>query len=245
VDLRPIARVALLDGFAVEVDVGGRPSSVGELPRAVQRLIAHLGLSGCRARSAIAGQLWPEVPEEHAQGSLRSALWRLHKSAPGLVVATGSTLSLAEGVRLDVRELTDWAQHVLDPLTVVLSGVTPEVGPGGELLPGWYEDWVLVEREQLRQLRMHALEALAGKLTDAGRYGEAVQAAYAAVRADPLRESAHRAVVQVHVAEGNVAEALRAYELTRRLLSEELGVVPTPRMEALVLGLQPTRRLRA
>jgi DNA-binding SARP family transcriptional activator len=105
---------------------------------------------------------------------------------------------------------------VLDPLTAVFSGVTPEVRPGGELLPGWYEDWVLVERERLRQLRMHALEALAEKLTEAGRYGVAMQAAYAAVRADPVRESAHRAVVRVHLAEGNVLEALRAYELTRR-----------------------------
>jgi hypothetical protein len=91
---------------------------------------------------------------------------------------------------------------VLDPLTAVFSGVTPEVRPGGELLPGWYEDWVLVERKRLRQLRMHALEALAEKLTEAGRYGVAMPAAYAAVRADPVRESAHRAVVRVHLAEG-------------------------------------------
>ena len=85
---------------------------------------------------------------------------------------------------------------------------------------------MLLERERVRQLRMHALEALAEKLAAAGRYGEAVQAAYAAVVAEPLRESAHRAVVRVHLVEGNVAEAVRAYDSFRTMLAEELGRGP-------------------
>ena len=64
----------------------------------------------------------------------------------------------------------------------------------GELLPDWYDDWVLLEAENWRQLRLHALEVLAGLLTAAGRYGDAAAAALAAVRADPLRESAHAAL---------------------------------------------------
>jgi DNA-binding SARP family transcriptional activator len=74
---------------------------------------------------------------------------------------------------------------------------------------------------------MHALELLAVRLTAAGRHGDAVQAAYAAVRAEPLRESAHRTVVQVHLAEGNVAEALRAYRQFRFMLADGLGVQPS------------------
>ena len=107
-------------------------------------------------------------------------------------------------------------------------------GPPAELLPGWYDEWVLLERERLCQLRMHALEAWAGKLAAAGRYGEAIQAACAAVGVEPLRESAHRALVRVHLAEGNVAEAVRAYESFRALLAAELGVEPTAQMDALV-----------
>ena len=121
---------------------------------------------------------------------------------------SGGTLSLARSVRVDVRELTEWAQRMLDPRSEADAATVPDVGLRGELLPGWYDDWVLLERERLRQLRMHALEALAEKLADAGRYGEAVQAAYAAVVAEPLRESAHRAVVRVHLVEGNLAEEL-------------------------------------
>jgi len=59
-----------------------------------------------------------------------------------------------------------------------------------DLLPDWYDDWVLLEAEDWRQLRLHALEALAGRLIALGRWGEAANAAGAAVRAEPLRESA-------------------------------------------------------
>jgi DNA-binding SARP family transcriptional activator len=64
-----------------------------------------------------------------------------------------------------------------------------------------------------------------------------VQAAYAAVRVEPLRESAHRLVVRVHLAEGNVTEAVRAYENFRVLIADELGVRPTAQMEDLVRRL--------
>ncbi|MGY1636878.1 BTAD domain-containing putative transcriptional regulator [Geodermatophilus sp. SYSU D00742] len=187
----------------------------------------------------MAGHLWPDVPEDHAHGSLRSALWRLHKVAPGLVEVSGSVLSLAAGVRVDVRELDDWAERVRDPGRGLDEVEVPDVGERGELLPGWYDDWVLLERERLRQLRMHALELVAARLAAAGRYGDALQAAYAAVRAEPLRESAHRTVVQVHVAEGNLVEALRAYDQFRVLLADELGVAPSEQMARLVRGICP------
>jgi DNA-binding SARP family transcriptional activator len=235
VDAVSATRVALLDGFALERCRAGVAIAVTDLPRGAQRLIAHLSLCGRPGRSAVAGQLWPDVPEEHAHGSLRSALWRVQKSVPGLVDVSGGALQLAPGVRVDVREFTDWAQRILDPQALVDGILMPEVGLRGELLPGWYDDWVLLARERLRQLKLYALEVLADKLACAGRHGEAVQAAYAAVGTEPLRESAHRAVVRVHLAEGNIAEALRAYETFRDLLAHELGVSPSPQMDGLIL----------
>jgi hypothetical protein len=71
-----------------------------------------------------------------------------------------------------------------------------------------YEDWALVEAENWRQLRPHALEAVAGLLADAERFGEAVGTAQAAVNADPLRESPHAALIAVHLRDGNQSEAL-------------------------------------
>ncbi|TFV57025.1 hypothetical protein E4P41_15090 [Geodermatophilus sp. DF01-2] len=55
------------------------------------------------------------MPEDHAHGNLRSALWRLHKVAPGLVEVTGDVLALADGVRVDVREPGDWARRMQAP----------------------------------------------------------------------------------------------------------------------------------
>jgi DNA-binding SARP family transcriptional activator len=234
VDPAPATRIALLDGFAIQVGGSDAGDTVGDLPHGAQRLIAHLSLCGRPARGAVAGRLWPDVPEGHAHGSLRSALWRVQKAVPGLFEVSGGAIGLAENVRVDVRELTTWAEQALDPEVRVDGLVPPKVALRGELLPGWYDDWVLLERERLRQLRMHAFEALADKLARAGRYGEAVQAAYAAVRDEPLRESAHRAVVRVHLAEGNLAEAMRAYCAFRDMLATELSVAPTRQMEELI-----------
>jgi DNA-binding SARP family transcriptional activator len=230
------ARVDLLGGFAVHVTGSRSRAAVEDLPRGVQRLVAHLGLSHRPARAAVAGLLWPDVPESQAHGSLRSALWRLQKVAPGVVDVSGGALSLAPAVRVDVRELDVWAHSALDPR----SDTDPFIpaGMSGDLLPGWYDDWVLLERERLRQLRLHALEALADKLTALGRHGEAVQAAHAAVRTEPLRETAHRTLMRIHLAQGNVAEAIRTCESFRALLFLELGVAPSPQMEELVRGLR-------
>ena len=102
----------------------------------------------------------------------------------------------------------------------------------------WYDDWVLSEAEDWRQLRLHALEALADRLTAMGRWGEAADAAGAAVRAEPLRESANAALIRVHLAEGNQSEAVRQFDRYRALLDAELGLEPTPRLRRLVQDLQ-------
>jgi DNA-binding SARP family transcriptional activator len=240
----PRPRVTLLDGFSVHLDQTGEESAADEFPHAVQRLVAYLCLSGRSPRSAIAGHLWPDVSEEHAHGSLRSTLWRLQKTAPGLVEVSARGLAMTGGVRVDVRALDDWAGRVHDPQSCLGDIEVPPEGLRGELLPGWYDDWVLLDRERLRQLRMHALEQAARRLAAAGRYGDALQAAYAAVGAEPLRESAHRVVVRVHLAEGNVVEALGAYEQFRALLAEELGVAPSSQMDRLVSDLPRALRPR-
>ena len=95
----------------------------------------------------------------------------------------------------------------------------------GQLLPDWYEDWVEIERERLCELRAHALEALCHRLTTAGRFGEATEAGLAAVRDEPLRESAHRVLIGVHLAEGNRAAALHQYRAFALLLHEEVGML--------------------
>ncbi len=110
-------------------------------------------------------------------------------------------------------------------------------------LPGWHDDWVLVERERLRQLRLYALETLAARLAAAGRPGDAVAAAHFAVRGEPLRESTYRLLVRVHLAEGDVAAAVSAYRQFRTRLRDELGIDPTDQLTRLVAHLGEGRRL--
>jgi DNA-binding SARP family transcriptional activator len=238
------ARLVLIDGFGLHLGVPGAGGAAVDLPRGVQRLVAYLGLSNRPARAAVAGELWPDVPEEQAHSSLRTTLWRLLRAAPGLVDTSSGGLALARGVRVDVRELAACARGVPDPRADVDAVVPLDVDRAGELLPGWYDDWVLLRREHVRQLHLLALEAWAERLGRAGRYGEAVQAAHAAVRVEPLRETAHRALVRIHLAEGNAVEALRAYEAFRSLLREEMGLVPSARMDDLVAGLRAPEPVR-
>ena len=103
-----------------------------------------------------------------------------------------------------------------------------------DLLPGWYDDWVIFERERIRQRLLHALEALSRRLVEVNRCAEAIDAAISAVSADPLRESANRVLIEAHLAEGNLVEARRTYERYRDSVRRELGVEPGEQMTSLV-----------
>src|SRR6266702_3475376 len=100
----------------------------------------------------------------------------------------------------------------------------------GELLPDWNaDDWILVERERLRQLSLHGLDAICTRLLALHRYCEAVEAGLAAVRSEPLRESAHRMLIAVHLAEGNYNEALRRSAGTSGSFTTSSALRPPPR----------------
>ena len=212
------------------------------LPGGSQRLIAFLALKGRpMARAAAAVALWPEVSDQQAYASLRSAIWRLDQVTRDAMQVDVLELELAPGVSLDLRDSRALAHRLLivDALPSDADMTTAAIEAlSYELLPDWYDDWVVIEAEDWRQLRLHALEALAETLMTVERFGDAVQAARAAIQADPLRESAHATLIRIHLAEGNQSEALVAYEAYRELLLRELGLVPTARLHDLVRPLQ-------
>lgn len=221
------SRLTLLGGFQLEC-AGQRVS----LPANGQRLLAFLGVTGASPRSVTAGTLWPEVTEQNAYGSLRTTMWRLRRGHPRLIDSSANLLSLHPGVGVDGRVLADAAQAAVRPGGP--ADVDEVLMRGAELLPGWYDDWVIFERERLRQLRLHALEAIAGRLAGRGEYGRALQAALETVRAEPLRESAHRLVIAIHLAEHNVVEAIRHYRYVRDLMRAELGIPPSAGLTAML-----------
>ncbi|MFC8662293.1 BTAD domain-containing putative transcriptional regulator [Streptomyces sp. NPDC057199] len=217
-------------------------ADVVDVGAAGQRLLAYLGLRRHTTRTVLAGVLWPDASDPRALGSLRTALWKLHRDRQPVVACQQDILSLADTVTVDVGALRDSARQI-----VQAPGPGTDYAPasatllatflGGDLLPGWDEDWVLLERESLRQLRLHALETLAADLTTGGQHALALEAGLECVRMEPLRESAHRVVAAVHLAEHNLAEAVRQYEAFRELLRSELGVEPSATFRAMVRNL--------
>ena len=218
-----------------EVRVGGR---LVEVPAPGQRLVALLALRGRRTRSGVAGSLWPDSGERRALGALRTTIWRVNAAAAGLVRSDLHHLELGPTVEIDV-ECTVAALRASLEFDRPLGELSRYVPERSMLLPEWDEGWLDVEREQLRQLWLHALEAQAERLRAAGSFGRALDLALASVRADPLRESAHRLVIRVHLAEGNVKDAWTAYRNCARILGQELGVTPTAGTTALLPGPGP------
>ncbi|MGH3516110.1 MAG: AfsR/SARP family transcriptional regulator [Haloechinothrix sp.] len=224
----------LLGGFRLEL--AGADVNV---PVNGQRLLAYLSIRGLVPRADVAGTLWPDVTEHNAYGSLRTTMWRLHRIGAALVETAGSSLALSPQVSVDVREFADTAHSVLrHPVPTggpVMDAELRALSVAADLLPGWYDDWVIFERERLRQLRLHTLEALATGLAEQRRYAAALDTALEAIRLEPLRESAHRVAIGIHLAEGNVAEAMRHFRFVRDLLRSELGVEPSGEL----IGLLP------
>jgi len=201
-----------------------------------QRLLAFLALQGRPlSRSFVAGSLWIDSTDHHAAASLRSALWRLNRDGR-LVDANGEQLALLPVVQVDVADAIAQAHRLLDPACDDLPSLQ-EVRLHDDLLPDWYDDWIALERERFRQLRVHALERLCDLLIGARRFGEAIETGLAVACAEPLRESAHRILIRAHLAEGNRAEALAQYRRFRTLLHDELGLEPSQEMSSLVAAV--------
>jgi DNA-binding SARP family transcriptional activator len=209
------------------------------LPSPCQRLLALLALHDrALRRSVIAATLWIEASEERAAGNLRSALWKLRRSGHALVEVGDSRISLASGLRVDLNEASAQAHRLLGTGELAEADFDDAL-LANDLLPDWYDDWLLIERERFRELRLRALDALCERHAAMGRSSRAVECGLAAVRGDPLRESSHRALIRIYLAEGNQAEAVHQYHMYRQLLSGRLGLNPSAQMTALVGTLVP------
>lgn len=223
-------RLVLMGGFGLALD----DDQLG-VPFLSQRLVARLALSGRCGRARLADVLWPDTGALQAMANLRTALWRTNQLAPGLLAMSPHAVGLDPGVDVDVDRLVRSAR-------AVLAGPEDDQSPvealtaQGDLLPDWSDAWLDLDRERLRQLRLHLLETLAERLAQRCMFGGALDAALTALREDPLRETAHRAVIRIHLAEGNLGEARHAFDACVVVLRRELGVGPSELTTALVRG---------
>jgi DNA-binding SARP family transcriptional activator len=200
-----------------------------ELPVQVQKVLSFLALhDGSQARERVAEQVWPCADLRHCLGSLRTVLWRIRQVSPDAVRAPRGSVALGSSVRVDLQEGWVTVKRILDGLPVDPTQAVPLLSR--PLLPDWDEPWALLEQERIKQMFVHCLETLSRQLVAEERYAYAMQAAKAACRIEPLRESARRAVIDVHLAEGNSAQARRVYEDFRRLLQVEMGIEPSAQL---------------
>jgi predicted ATPase/DNA-binding SARP family transcriptional activator len=206
-------------------------------------LILHRGQP--LARDFLAGLLWPDSQERLARYSLRQRLTELRhalgEQAARLVSPSPRTLSLdLEGVFADVLAF-DAAARRIDRASL-MEAVGLYRGP---LLEGCYEEWILPERAAREQAYLGALETLAQAAMETGTPGEAARLLRRAVLVDPLRESAHRGLMQALAADGDYAATVQVYRELRLYLHRELHAEPDPETKALYERLRAQARHQA
>ena len=231
--------IHLLGKFLLRSENPGRSHSASpRLQALLTYLVLHRGAP--QSRRQVAFLLWPESTERAAFTNLRAVLHQLRQLIPHVdrvIAADRSELrwvgeaachvdvldfeaALAEATRAcAAAERT--AERVALATAVELYG--------GELLPGCYDDWLIVERDRLHERYSGALWRLVALLEEEHDYGPAIACARRLVEIDPLDEAASRVLMRLHAAAGDRAAALRAYEACVARLQRELGVEPDER----------------
>lgn len=212
----------LIGAFALRVD-----GCLVHLGHREERLLSLLAIRGSCHRPYVAGTLWPNTDESRALSSVRAAVLKVRRAAPTVLDAEGSTLSLQASVTIDLVVLNECAERVLRDDRCDAERAEQLLGTG-DLLPGWYDDWVMFDRERLHHRRIRALEILARHALDDGRPDLALAAAEDAATLEPLRESARLLLIRAHMALGNRALAASALTEYRHDLARDLGIEPSP-----------------
>ena len=226
---RPGASLRLLGGWQLVVD-----GSDVRLSHREQRLTAFLGLSGERARPHVAGQLWPDSTDERALASLRRAVMQTQHARPGLLRVDRAFVGLDPEIEVDVAEVRLAAEVSELPESPEEQSRLLALLSGDELLPGWYDDWVLAERESLAQLRLRALDRISRQALDQGDLVLAIEAARCATDIEPHSEAACEVALRAHLARGDLAGAVAEFRRYREATWDNVGVAPSGRIVALV-----------
>jgi SARP family transcriptional regulator, regulator of embCAB operon len=203
-----------------------------------QRLITALAMNGPRPRSFLIGLLWPEHAESRAMESLRVSVHLITKQVPGLLINEGAVLSLSDLVDVDLHRVRSQIRQLNQ---VGLNGDAASCLHElrhADLLPGWYEDWIIFEQTRLRQDRLRAFLIIARESLARCDYEIALEASEAALELEPLYERAVGLLIQAERQQGNNASALRAFEKYQGQLRAEMGIAPSEAMRRLVADVR-------
>ncbi|HEX6387255.1 MAG TPA: BTAD domain-containing putative transcriptional regulator, partial [Anaerolineae bacterium] len=214
-----------------------------------QALVYYLAATGqSHGRETLAGLLWSDVPDSSAKKNLRDVLSNLRKLLGPFLNITRQAAGLDEaaGIFIDCqafatalldRELTN-SPALTDADASLLRDIIDLYR--GDFMAGFYldeaplfEEWMLGERERLRQLALQALTVLADHHVQQGNYAPAIEYTMRLLAMDAWREEAHRELMLLLALSGQRSAALAQYEKCRRILDEELGVEPAAETTAL------------
>ena len=242
--------LTLLGGFHARLE----PGPTLTLPtRKAQGLLAYLALPLGQAhpRDKLATLLWGGIREESARASLRQALFAIRRALAEAEVEVlrqeADTLALVTGaVELDVtafeRLVADGAPEALARAAALYRG---DLLSGFALDEAPFEEWLLGERERLRELALEGLAKLLAQQRRTNMTEAAVVTALRLLTLDPLQEPVHRTLMRLYAEQGRRGTALRQYQQCVAVLQRELGVEPETETKQVYQEILRKRRLRA
>jgi DNA-binding SARP family transcriptional activator len=223
-------KVRLLGQFDIQLN----DVPVEVTTRSAQSCLAYLLLNAgiAHRRVKLAGLFWPDTSESNARNNLRHALWRIRK-------AIGHDHLLTDNVSVTLDTASD---YWLD--ATVLETVVDEDGPAdelieivavytGELLPGFYDDWVVLERERLKAIFEQQIKRLLDRLAQERRWDDLLHWGEHWIALGQLPEPAYRALMVAHAELGNRASVAAVYQRCVETLREHLAVEPSQETRAL------------
>ena len=243
----PRLSVTLLGGFEARLD-GARALVLPT--RKAQALLAYLALPAGRVhpRDKLAALLWGGIRDESARASLRQALFSIRKAldADSVLRQDGDALALdLASVEVDAglfeRAVKDGTPEALEHAAELYRG---------DLLAGFvvdepaFEEWLLGERERLREVALEALARLLAHQRKTAATEPAIQTALRLLALDPLQEPVHRALMRLYAEAGRRGAALRQYQQCVSTLARELGIEPEAETKALYEQILRHRAVR-
>ncbi len=223
-------RLTLLGGFDARLAAGDAVS----LPtRKAQALLAYLGQrpGQTHQRDKLAALLWGERSDQHARDGLRHAVAALRTALavqPPVLLVAGGTLALNPKV-VEV-DLATFERRVREGTPAALEQAAELYR--GDLLLGFsldeplFEEWLVAERERLREVALEALAQLLAQQTRTKGTERAIQTAVRLLGLDPLQEAVHRTLMRLYVRQGRRGTALKQYQVCAGVLQRELGAEP-------------------
>ena len=222
----------------------------------LKALFGYLVLQRHRSlsREMLADIFWGDSGETKARSCLSTAIWRLRSLLEPEGVARGTYLVTTVPEEIGFNRDSDYwldveafesainvSRVALDEPDLaspvsgnLISGAATAIQLyGSDLMEGFYDDWVLVQREKFRSYYLTGLLRLMRYSEEQGALEQGISYAQKILEAEPLREDVHRDLMRLYLADGQRGLAGRQYKICKDLLESELGVPPMEETQSL------------